>query len=108
MQTVRRVIESSLAEKDLKVLMNEKLDMSQQHALVIQKGSSIAGLSQKRVVSREREGLLCSILPFCKALPRVLCSSLGPSVQEECGAVGIVQRRAMKTIRGLECFIATF
>ncbi|KAJ7395100.1 hypothetical protein BTVI_157769 [Pitangus sulphuratus] len=58
--------ESSPEEKDLGVLEDERLDITQQGALTAQKDSCVLGCIKSSVDSRLREG----ILPFCSALVR--------------------------------------
>ncbi|PKU43954.1 rna-directed dna polymerase from mobile element jockey- hypothetical protein [Limosa lapponica baueri] len=74
-------------EKDLGVLVDEKLNMTQQCVFAAQKANCILGYLKSSVASRSRE----VILPLCsgKIPPGVLCTALESSTRKGHGPIGV-------------------
>ena len=81
--------ESSPMEKDLGVLVDGKLDTSQECALATWKANCIPGCITRAVASKVREEIVHPLLYSYETPPELLHLALGSPAQVKCGAVGL-------------------
>ena len=95
-------MECSLVKKDLKVLVDGKLDMSQQCAPEAQKASHILGCIQRSMISMSTEVILPLYSALLKPHQEYCIQMWSPQYQGSMNLLESVQRRATKMILGME------
>jgi len=98
------LLESSSLEMDLRLLVDDKLTMSQQCALVAKKTSGILGCIKKRVASRSREVLLLRYSALVRSHLEYCVQFWAPQFKKDEELLERVQWRAMRMLSGLEHF----